>query len=63
MLGPGCEIVSETMRYDEIVAVEVSLELEIARFRYRIRDRLVFRDRLKHSDMWLEEIFRDTVEV
>ncbi len=29
------------MRYDEIVAVEVSLELEMARFRDRMRDRLV----------------------
>ena len=29
------------MRYDEIVAVEVSLELEMARFRDRTKDRLV----------------------
>ena len=29
------------MRYDEIVAVEVSLEIEMARFRDRIRDWLV----------------------
>ena len=62
---------SERMRY-EIVAVEILLKLEMARFRDRMRDRLVLgasdilsraRDRLEHSDLWLKEIFEDAVEV